>query len=300
MGEGLALLSATCFAFGNIAIVKGSVAAKGDRGATLSVVITVCVATFFWLVLERGAYGDPASPDWASGMVWFALAGVFAMALGRSFVFVSIRRLGATRAASVKRLNPFFSVILAVMFLGEPIGWADLAGMTLIASSFAMLLHVSRLDRVRNGGADSPAPIDYAWGVAAAISYAGAYIVRKFGLIDISLPAFGTMISAIAGLLAIMAMALFIGRYRDNLRNMIRDATGWVVVAGLLISFGQITMFAALFYEDIATVVMIAALEIFISNLLAVYVFGIERRADPSLIVAAILATIGATLVAGG
>lgn len=300
MGEGLALLSATCFAFGNIAIVKGSFAAKGDRGATLSVVITVCVATFFWLVLERGAYGDPASPDWASGMVWFALAGVFAMALGRSFVFVSIRRLGATRAASVKRLNPFFSVILAVMFLGEPIGWADLAGMTLIASSFAMLLHVSRLDRVRNGGADSPAPIDYAWGVAAAISYAGAYIVRKFGLIDISLPAFGTMISAIAGLLAIMAMALFIGRYRDNLRNMIRDATGWVVVAGLLISFGQITMFAALFYEDIATVVMIAALEIFISNLLAVYVFGIERRADPSLIVAAILATIGATLVAGG
>lgn len=298
MGEGLALLSATCFAFGNIAIVKGAATAGGDRGATLSIVITAGVAAFFWLLLERGAYGAPGSADWASGMAWFALAGIFAMAMGRTFVFVSVRRLGATRAASVKRLNPFFSVVLAVVLLGEAIGWLDLGGMALIALSFAILLQRSRLDRIRNKDADSPAPLDYAWGVAAAMSYAGAYVARKFGLGDIPLPAFGTMVSAVAGLAAVLVMAVFLQRYRDNLRVMFADATGWVVAAGILISFGQIAMFAALFYEDIATVVMIAALEIFISNLLAVYVFRIEKRADRSLVVAAILAATGATAVA--
>lgn len=296
MGEGLALLSATFFAASNVAVVKAA-DAKGDRGATLSVVITMAISALVWMTFEGGALPDPAQPAFVEGVLWFAVGGVFAMALGRAFVFVSLRRLGATRAAAVKRLNPFFSVVLAFVLLGETIAPLGVAGMALIALSFAILFRRAWAGRGMLGG-ETPPPGDYAWGVAAAFWYAASYVARKLGLAAIPLAAFGTMVSAVAGFLAITALALFIPRFRQNLRDMFRNATPWVVAAGVLISFGQIAMFAALFHETVATVVMISSLEIFISNFLSVAVFRTEARAHSSTVLASVLATLGVIAVA--
>jgi drug/metabolite transporter (DMT)-like permease len=240
-GELLALLSAFFFACSNVAVAKGAVGGRGDHGAMLSVVITIGVSGVLWLVLEGGGIGAP-SPGWWAGIAWFALAGLFATTFGRGLLFVSIRRLGVTRASALKRLIPFFSVILAVAILGERATVPDLAGMAMIAIAFAILI---RGAMARGGeGLEAP-PADYGWGVSSALGYAFSYIARKYGLAAIALPAFATLISAITALAAFATVALFSRHYRDAFGNMFRYANRWLVAAGLLMSFGQFLLFAA-------------------------------------------------------
>lgn len=295
-GEMLALLSALFFACSNIFVAKGAVGGNGDRGAMLSVVITIAVSAILWLVVEGGGLGAP-SPGWWAGIAWFALAGLCATALGRAFLFVSIRRLGVTRAAAVKRLNPFFSVILAVAILGEAASGLAVAGMGLIAFAFALLI---RDAMARSGeGLEAP-PADYGWGVASALSYAVSYLARKNGLAAIAAPAFGTLVSAIAGLGVFAIAAVFSTHYRDAFANMFRYANRWLVAAGFLISFGQVSLFAALAYAPISTVVMISSLEIFLATFLSVIVFRTEPIPNIGTFIAAALATFGVIAIAAG
>lgn len=298
LGAGLALAAGVCFAAGNVLVVKSS-DARGDKGATLSVFVTAAIATLIWLVFEGGAAPDFGDPRLLEAVLWFGLAGLFAMALGRAFVFVSIRTLGATRASAVKRVNPFFSAVLAWVLLGERVTETDGVGMALIAFAFAVMIRRSFGRDVAAADA-APAARDYGWGLAAALCYASSYVARKFGLAAADLPAFGAMVSAFAGLLAIAALGVAIRRFRENLVNAFRWATPWTLAAGVAVSFGQIFTFAALAHADVMTVVMVSSLEMFISNVLAVAVFRTERRAHPSVVVGAILAGSGAVAVAAG
>ena len=296
LGELLALLSAFFFACSNVAVAKGAVGGRGDHGAMLSVVITIGVSGVLWLVLEGGGIGAP-SPGWWAGIAWFALAGLFATTFGRGLLFVSIRRLGVTRASALKRLIPFFSVILAVAILGERATAPDLAGMAMIGIAFAILI---RGAMARSGeGLEAP-PADYGWGVFSALGYAFSYIARKYGLAAIALPAFATLVSAIAALAAFASVALFSRHYRDAFGNMFRYANRWLVAAGLLMSFGQFLLFAALVHAPVSSVVMISSLETFLAVFLSVFVFRTEAAPNTGTYVAAALATFGVVAIAVG
>lgn len=295
LGPAYALAGATCFALGNIAIVKAS-NAKGDKGATLSVLVTVVVSALIWLVFEGGTLPAREDPRLVEALAFFALAGILVMAIGRSLVFVSIRRLGATRASAVKRINPFFSVLFATVLLGETINGLDATGMALIAAAFALMIRQSFR---KSDAANQPPPaVDYMWGVGAAACYASSYVARKFGLEALPLPAFGTMVSALVGLVAVAVVGIFVKRYRDNVRDIFRNATPATVAAGVAISFGQIFTFAALAHAQVMTVVMVGSLEIFISNVLAVAIFRTEQRAHWTTLLAGLLAASGAIAVA--
>jgi drug/metabolite transporter (DMT)-like permease len=299
LGQLLALSSATSFACANVFISKGA-KGGGDRGVLFSVLVTMVLSGVLWLVLEGGALGIEDAQDWWIGIGWFVLAGILAMVFGRSFLYTSIRRLGVTRATAVKRLNPFFSVLLAAVLLAEPItGWDGL-GMLAIALAFGLLLRRSVMTSNAAPLEGAPSAVDYAWGIGSALSYALAYIARKYGLALIAAPAFGTMVSAASGFAFFIIAAIFTARYRDNLYNIFKNLNKWLVFAALCVSFGQIFFFAALFYEKVSTVVMIASLEIFLSSFLAVVIFRTEKRPDTETYVAAAIATAGVIAVAAG
>lgn len=296
-GQLLALLSAVSFAFGNVFISKGS-KGGGDRGVLFSVLVTMVFSGVLWLVLEGGSIGTTDTQEWWVGVGWFALAGILAMVFGRTFLFASIRKLGVTRASAVKRLNPFFSVLLAFALLGEPITGLDGLGIIGIALAFGLLIRKSFKRGVVDAESQAPSLGSYGWGVGSALSYALAYITRKYGLMLIGAPAFGTMISAVSGFVFFTVAAVFVAQYRDNLRNIFKNLNVWLVVAAISVSSGQILLFAAIFYEKVSTVVMIASLEIFISSFLSVVVFQTEKRPDGLTYIAAAIATTGVFAIA--
>lgn len=296
-GQLLALVSAISFAFANVFIAKGSTGG-GDRGVLFSILVTMVFSGLVWLVMEGGSVAPGKSEVWWAGIGWFALAGILAMVFGRTFLFASIRELGVVRASAVKRLNPFFSVLLAFLLLGEPITGLDGLGILSIAIAFGLLIRRSFSRGLPEDAVHVPSLSSYGWGVSSALSYALAYITRKYGLLLLGAPALGTMVSAVSGFIFFMVAAIFIGQYRQNLRNIFSNLNLWLVLAAVSVSVGQILLFAAIYFEKVSTVVMIASLEIFISTFLSVVVFRTEARPDLATYAAATIATAGVIAIA--
>ena len=295
LGETLAVLSALSFTMFNVVAANKS-GSRGDKGVLFSVIVTIAFSFVLFLVLEAGRINIDATRETITGLGLFAFAGISAMVFGRTLVFDSIRRLGATRASAVKRLNPFFSVLLAAVFLSEAVTRYDFAGLTFIALAFGLLFRNS----FRSGGSDAntAGPIAYMIGAGAALAYAVSYIMRKAGLDLLDAPALGTFVSALSGFLGFTVLAVLSQRYRPMFRDVFRNIDRQVMAVAVLVSMGQILMFAALAYETVSTVVMIASLEVFFSVFLSTVVFRTEQRPEPVILLAALLAIIGVILVA--
>jgi drug/metabolite transporter (DMT)-like permease len=296
LGQALAVCSALSFALANNFISRTS-ASGGDKGVMFSVLVTMGLSALLWLALESSEAGWPAArAEWIA-VGWFAMAGVLAMVFGRTLVFESIRRLGVTRSSAVKRLNPFFSVLLAVLFLAEPLTGGDAIGIAAIALSFGLLIRESTL-RGRDVLDHAPPTPAYLFGVFGAFAYAAAYIARKAGLGGLDAPALGTLISAVSGFAVFLALSPFSARHRRNLSGIFSHLDRWIVVGAIMVSFGQIFLFAALAFETVSTVVMIASMEIFVSIFLSVFIFKSEPWPRPAVLVAAVLAMVGVVLIA--
>jgi drug/metabolite transporter (DMT)-like permease len=283
--------------------MKGVVRPKGDNGTLLSVVVTAIASGLVWLALGGDIAANGSSSDVWLGAIWFAVSGLLSTAVGRIFFYRSVHDLGVVHAAAVRRINPFFSVLLAWLVLGELINLTMGLGLGLIATSFIMLLVARyRLGRRIPERAEVPvAPVaGYIYGVASGGAYAFGLLARKFGLAGIANPSLGTFIGALAAIIFYVIASAWVADYRRAFRDLITTINPWQLLAALLISAGQITQFAALQYTTVLRVAIISSLEIFISILLAVYVFRTESRLALTTLFAVVLGTVGVVLVALG
>ena len=122
---------ALSFAFASIAISFNKRRRLPNDGAFPSVVMTVGVSLVLFLVFEDGVLPSFDDPKLFEGVLWFCVAGLFAMVFGRTRWF-SINRPTVTRGTT-KKLNPFFSILLAVIILGETLIWEEMLGVFALA-----------------------------------------------------------------------------------------------------------------------------------------------------------------------
>ncbi|HYI89655.1 MAG TPA: DMT family transporter [Beijerinckiaceae bacterium] len=302
-GEALSLLAAFFFAVNGVMVAKGVAEGdgRGDHGALLSIIMTVAMAAAVWVVTaDTGSWRVP-NVALAAGVWWFAVSGILTIFLGRTLLYQSIASIGAIRASMLLRLHPFFSVLLAALILGETVGAVAAGGMLLIMLSFALLLRRAFGQRPPGTAAEaSPSPLDYVYGPASAFSYAFGAIVRKHALGLVPDASFGTLVSALTGIVSFAVAALFVERYRYAFKGVFKNASRWQVAAGLFASAGQLSNFAAIQHIEVSRAVMITSAEIFLSMFLAVYVLKTEKRPDAVTLVAGALAMAGAVLVAAG
>ena len=298
LGQGLALASAVSFAFANVLIARSS-GHRDSRGVVFSVLVTAVFAAVIWLVLESHDMQLVADATWWKGIGFYALAGVLSMVVGRSFLYTSVRRLGVVRSSTVKRMNPFFSSVLAFLILDEMITTLGAAGMAVLL--FAFLLMMRESAKNQRAGDDAPPPVwDYSFGVMSALAYGCAYIFRKFGIFELPYPAFGALVSALTGLAAFLLAGLFAKSLRGQLTGIFSDLDRWMIMASIAVSLGQIFFFAAIVYETVIVVVMIASLEIFIASYLSIFVFRLDRQISRSMVFASIFAFAGVILITLG
>lgn len=153
MGEWYALGSALCFAVANITIMRGAPRGADDNGAFLSLLLTAGISALGWLFVGSTQGFAPVT---ARGVAWLAAAGVLTAFIGRVFLYASIQRLGAMRASTIKRLNPFFAVLLGVLVLGESVSGGMGWGALLILASSALQVQ-AQSHRQAAPGAAAPA-----------------------------------------------------------------------------------------------------------------------------------------------
>ena len=291
MGEALAILSMTMFAMTNIAIVRGYDGKSRSSGAFLSIVITFLMSTVIWMIMVlRNGWPDVN----ATVVAWFALGGFLTIFVGRVFLYASIQHLGAVKASAVKRLNPFFSVLLGVLILGETISLPMLAGMVLVVLGFAWF--------GRQGGCFPGKEslrvgkqcafyrflkLGYLYGPVSALAYAAGYVARKQGMMVLADSALGTMIGALTGIIFFVITSGFINSYRDDLRKTFTVFNKWFLMAGCLSTFGQIAYFTALNYIGISKIALITSMEVFVTMILSTVIFVSKEKLHVAVIVAA-------------
>lgn len=293
-GDLLALASATFFAVSNVTIVRGAAPGDDDNGVFVSFLITATIAFLGWIAW--GAFHGYAAITPAA-LAWFAGAGVLAAFVGRVFGYATVQHLGAMRASTMKRLNPFFAVALGVGVLGERLDAGGVAGMLLIVASFVVL--VARAGGLRPGA--SPARgafnIGFVYGPVSALGYATGYLLRKMGLAETPDAFLGTLVGALVGALLFVVVGLFQPRYARAVRATFARPRPWLLAAGITSSCGQIAYFFALVTSDISRVALITSMEVFITIFFSALLLRRHEVLTAPVAVAAVLGFAGTALI---
>lgn len=304
MGELFAFLSTCCFAGANVTVSRGAGAKGQDNGAFLSILMTAAIAGAVWAI-SLSAQGRPRIQ--VGALLWFAVAGVLTIFIGRVFLFASVQRLGAVRASAIKRLNPVFSVLLGVLVLGEPVNRSMLLGMLLIFASFGVLvwrsLIASRAEAGEGGATSSLSwlgilgNLGYFYGPVSALAYATGYVARKQGLVVTPDPAFGTMFGSVVGALCFVLAAQFAASYQNAVRATFSTFNPWLYGAAVLSSLGQLLYFTAISYSAISRVALISSMEVFVTMFLTLLIWRSREQFTPSVIIAALLGMVGTLFI---
>ena len=295
-GDAFAVASSVGFATSNVLVAQGMRGGRDDNGAFLSLLVTLVLASALWAVLGAVRGFEPVT--WR-GIAWFCGAGVFSMFVGRVFSYASIARLGAMRGSTMKRLIPFFSVMLGVGILGERLTAGMAMGMALIVASFALLLTRERGGAPAAGTPAGRINAGYFYGPVSALGYAIGSLLRKMGLAEAHDALLGAALGSVVGTALFLATAAWNESYARAVRSTFRRPSAWLLGAGTAATCGQVFYFAALDRAPLARVALISSSEVFVTLLLG-WIF-LKRTETLTLAVAAaaVLGFAGAALVIG-
>lgn len=294
-GDGFAIASAVCFAISNITIARGARPGAEDNGAFVSLLLTTAIAGAGWLVVGGVRGFEPVT---ARAILWFAGAGVFTAFVGRVFFYASVQHLGAMRSSTMKRLNPFFAVLLGVLVLGEALTPAMVAGMLLIVASFVVLVGASGApSSVPAGTARRLVNIGYLYGPVSALGYATGYLLRKMGLADAPDAMLGAAIGCLVGALLFVVTAAVRADYARAVRLTFSEPNAWLIAAGVMSSLGQILYFAALSENPMSRVALITSMEVFVTLFLGAVFLRRRETLTPALMAAAVMGVAGTVVI---
>jgi drug/metabolite transporter (DMT)-like permease len=206
------------------------------------------------------------------------------------------------RSSAMKRLNPFFAVVLGVLVLGEALTGGMAMGLALIAASFAVLVIGGW--KGRRGGDGEPIGrrlrnIGYVYGPVSALGYATGYLLRKMGLAEAHDALLGAMVGCIVGALLFLATASFSRSYATAVRSTFANPNYWLMGAGVMSSLGQILYFAALSESPMSRVALISSIEVFVTLFLGVAFLRKRESLTPALVLAAALGFAGTAFIVG-
>jgi DME family drug/metabolite transporter len=124
--------------------------------------------------------------------VWGFLAGstLVGMVVGDLLYFRSMSLIGLSRAMPLSMTYPFFTLLLALLFLKEQLGWLVVTGALLITGGAYLLAFPRGVGRIRHSEAAQKADlVGVALACVAAICWAGSTIMLRIGLsgVDVAL-----------------------------------------------------------------------------------------------------------------
>ena len=124
LGIVLAITAALCWGTSATFSRLGLRSIKAPTGTLISMISSVLLVGTLALTINF----DDVIRLSPTALLWFTLIGVVNYVLGRQFNYLSISRIGITRATTLFASAPFFAIILAVTFLGESINTLVIVG----------------------------------------------------------------------------------------------------------------------------------------------------------------------------
>jgi drug/metabolite transporter (DMT)-like permease len=242
MGIAFALLSMLCFA-GNMFITRAAMS-RLDVNIGFPVVLAFNIA-FAALVfgVERLWTDTPFLFHW-KGAVWFALAGVVGIYLGRRMLLDAVHILGPARASVLHTASPAVTVVAAWFLLDERLGLYEFLLMALVLAG----LLATQLQHARRAGAPigDRAALRQAvvLSVLTVVGFGVGNAICGVAIRDWNEAALGAVLGSAAALLCQLATGSSMGAIFDGLRKGDRKAIVLYAASGVASVCG--TMFSAM------------------------------------------------------
>ena len=171
---GVSLLSACCWALGAILWRR-----LGEQLSSFS--MNLAKTVFGTIILGVALLFAGIEPVPARSVVFLALSGILGIAIGDTFFFLALMRLGPRRASLMGSLNPVAIAVAAAVFLGEratPVAWAGV-----VVTTFGVGWVLWERAPTDPGPASGPSGIR--WGLLSVLCTAGAVILAKAGVASV-------------------------------------------------------------------------------------------------------------------
>ncbi|MBI2880025.1 MAG: DMT family transporter [Candidatus Tectomicrobia bacterium] len=284
-----ALVTALCIGTADFSSHYGLRHVRALSGAFFS----VC---FQWLTLGviLSIRGKWEIGDWRGPAIFF-LQGMLHPGIFFVFLFLSIARLGPARAITLKGTSPFFSVAIALFFLGERPSPAIYVGLFLVAGG-VMSLTAERGGRVRLGK-ELAFPL-----IAAFLSGVGPNLA-KLALRYMNDPPLGVLFG-VSGAMATLFIANTVLSGKVGGRFWLRASPfGHVLLfcpMGTLAAFGFIAYYTALSLGSVAVVAPLVQTAPFVAILLSRLLIQEQEGVNLRLVFSAVAVVLGAALITTG
>ena len=259
LGGLLSLLSAVTFAYANASVRRGVL--TGTVLQAVGISLPVALPIFVVAMLPTGGF-DILAAFSARSWLLLIIAGVIHFAWGRYCNYRATKAIGANLVAPVQQYSLVITLVLAVLWLHEPLTLLRIFGIALVIAGPGITLKPEK-------PAESEVPPETPSETAFVPQYAEGYFYSLLSAIGFGLSpiliglAFekkgiaigiaGGFVSYLAATAALVLTLLLPGKWR-NFRDIDRNATKWFVVSGIAVCISQMTRYMALAVAPVSVV----------------------------------------------
>lgn len=269
----MALLSAF---FAGITAILSKVGIRNTDSTVATAIRTTVVLLFSWaLVFVRGLETQLSS---LSGHTYLFLI-LSGLCTGASWLcyFHALKLGTVNQVTPVDKSSTVLTMLLAFLFLGEPIGWLQALAMLFIAAGTLLMIE----KKSENGIARPEKRTWLLYAVLSAIFAALTAILGKIGIQGVPSD-LGTAVRTVVVLLMAWAM-VFLTRKQNQVKNVDRKDLRFILLSGLATGLSWLCYYRALQDGLASVVVPLDKLSIVITILFS-YLFLKERLSKKALL----------------
>jgi uncharacterized membrane protein len=293
LGGFIALLSAATFAFNNASMRRGVL--TGSVVQAMAITVPIGLPISFLVAVATGSLAAVAGFS-SRALVALSLSGILHFVWGRYCNYRATRAIGTNLVAPIQQINLIFTLLLAILILGETLTPLRMLGIALVllGPSFtlrernpktvpalaaeaiganALGADVTRHD-LSAGSADeliaAAPPVfrpSYAEGIFWALLSATGYGLSPI-LVRIGLEGKGLAVSVAGNLVASLAATVVMGLFLLPPRQLAhalavgREPAKWFTLSGVLVAISQLFLYMAMSIAPVTVVSPINRLSI--------------------------------------
>lgn len=249
----LALFAAVSFA-GGMVYVRKAASQTGESFTGVAITVFVGVPFFAASVSFSGEWSKLWSLSWQV-LILLGVAGIIHFVAGRLLAYNAFRLIGANKSSVFLITNPFYAVILGVLFLNESLTTYLILGVLCIVAGAALVSierkGVSDEKQRRFLGTEFKGMLA---ALGGALCWGTSPVLIKPAIEEIGSPLVGAFISYVV---ASMVMACFLPRrqHREQLVQLRFFPTLTpLLIGGIFVSIGQLLYYIALSYSPASMV----------------------------------------------
>ncbi len=256
MEKGLifAIFASVSFA-GSVVFVRKATSHTGESFTPTAVSVFMGIPFFAVVLLITGDWSNLLSVSWRA-LILLGTAGIIHFFVGRFLGYISYRLIGANKATPFVMTNPFYTVILGVLFLNELLTVYLVLGVICIFTGVA-LISTERKSLIEEvPGAFSRTEVSgIITALGAALCWGTTPILIKPAVAEVGSPFAGAFISYVVASV-VMAFFFFRGQYRQQMGQIpvITAALVSMLIGAVFSSSGQLFFYTALSYSPASMV----------------------------------------------